>query len=261
MKKEEFVNFLKNNRAEDTLQFKYETIEDIHSSLHRINGLHIVYERNDLAKSVFLVLSGAVKLKKAFGEEYKTAYAGEFFGLESLKRMSRRRLNAVSAEPSSVLEIFIDEGFKLEPLHHPIQTSGNSLNFFDVSQDEMSLYGFERNLYLNFEMFKYKNTAVVFVNLVKATLIESNSFDDFLRKLTNGGETKIIIDLRACKTVDSTFIGTVVRSYKQVKCKNGDIILVYKKNNISSLFMITCVDKVFKTFNNLAEAFSHIGNL
>ncbi|MBZ0200811.1 MAG: STAS domain-containing protein, partial [Ignavibacteriaceae bacterium] len=87
-----------------------------------------------------------------------------------------------------------------------------------------------------FEMFKHKNTAVVFVNLVKATLIESNSFNDFLKKLISNGEKEIIIDLRACKTVDSTFIGAIVRNYKQVKCNGGNIILIYRKDNLSSLF-------------------------
>jgi len=112
----------------------------------------------------------------------------------------------------------------------------------------------------NFSTDHHEEILIVFVNLVKATLKEAKLFLEFLTNLIDNNEFKIVVDLRMCKLIDSTFLGALVKSHKHIKSINGEIVLVYNTQEASTLFMVTYMDKVFKAFTNMDEAIKHFEN-
>lgn len=59
---------------------------------------------------------------------------------------------------------------------------------------------------------------------------------------------KIVLDLKGVKWMNSTGLGCLISCLTSVKSKNGVLVLSNVAEKIESLFMITQLVKVFKTF-------------
>ena len=65
---------------------------------------------------------------------------------------------------------------------------------------------------------------------------------------------KIVLDLSKVKWVNSTGLGTLISVMTSVKNKNGDLRLAHVTEKLESLFMITQLIKVFKTYESVERA-------
>jgi anti-sigma B factor antagonist len=66
--------------------------------------------------------------------------------------------------------------------------------------------------------------------------------------------TKIVLDLSSVKWVNSSGLGTLIAAMTSVKNKGGDLRLANVTEKLESLFMITQLIKVFKTYENTDRA-------
>ncbi|MBS3946277.1 MAG: STAS domain-containing protein [Melioribacter sp.] len=107
---------------------------------------------------------------------------------------------------------------------------------------------------MEFKLEKFSDVTVIHVFLTRATLTKAVSFKDYVSDTITSGAHKIIIDLSICEYIDSTFLGAMVAMLKKVNALNGDLRLVYNKEVPSLLFVLTRMDKVFKTFTSLDDA-------
>ena len=107
---------------------------------------------------------------------------------------------------------------------------------------------------MEFKSEKFSDVTVIHVFLTRATLAKAVIFKDYVTEIVDGGSIKIIIDLSICEYIDSTFLGAMVSILKKVNSLNGDLRLVYNKEVPSLLFVLTRMDKVFKTFTALDDA-------
>ncbi|MDQ7816374.1 MAG: STAS domain-containing protein [Melioribacteraceae bacterium] len=107
---------------------------------------------------------------------------------------------------------------------------------------------------MEFKSEKFSDVTVIHVFLTRATLAKAVIFKDYVTEIVDGGSIKIIIDLSICEYIDSTFLGAMVAILKKVNSLNGDLRLVYNKEVPSLLFVLTRMDKVFKTFTALDDA-------
>jgi anti-anti-sigma factor len=107
---------------------------------------------------------------------------------------------------------------------------------------------------MEFKSEKFSDVTVIHVFLTRATLAKAVTFKDYVTEIVDGGSNKIIIDLSICEYIDSTFLGAMVAILKKVNSLNGDLRLVYNKEVPSLLFVLTRMDKVFKTFTALDDA-------
>ena len=107
---------------------------------------------------------------------------------------------------------------------------------------------------MEFKSEKFSDVTVIHVFLTRATLAKAVIFKDYVSEIVDGGSIKIIIDLSICEYIDSTFLGAMVSILKKVNSLNGDLRLVYNKEVPSLLFVLTRMDKVFKTFTALDDA-------
>lgn len=107
---------------------------------------------------------------------------------------------------------------------------------------------------MEFKEEKFSDVTVIYVFLTRATLVKAVSFKEYVSEIIDNGATKLIIDLSICEYIDSTFLGAMVAMLKKVNSLNGDLRLVYNKEVPSLLFVLTRMDKVFKTFTSLEDA-------
>lgn len=256
MTEKELISFLKDKKGFAKNLLNNYSLEGISCNLLRRNKNQSVFSDSDKPGSFLFVVSGEVMISR--GGKVEVINEKEFFGIDTLED-ERRNYNAIAVRPSIILEILINNlGIEKKPLpvkDNIIHQAANKIPQPIPVEGEIKL---NRNQDEDFSITTYADIVIVFINLVKATLSESKRLLGLLDKLIQeDNQRKIIIDLRMCTLVDSTFLGVLVKSHKSIKEKNGEIVLIYNTNDPSTLFMVTYMDKVFKTFNNMEDAIKH----
>jgi anti-sigma B factor antagonist len=68
------------------------------------------------------------------------------------------------------------------------------------------------------------------------------------------GATTVVVDLTDTTFIDSTTLGVLVGGVKRLRPDGGQLVLVCSDRNITKIFEITGLDKVFTIHATLAEA-------
>jgi anti-anti-sigma factor len=95
---------------------------------------------------------------------------------------------------------------------------------------------------------------VLTVELIRATLKESDDFKSALINDIQTGNKKFVVDLSECEFIDSTFLGSLVVALKKVTSQGGDLRLVGFKPGVQSMFELTRMHRVFETYSSKTEA-------
>jgi anti-anti-sigma factor len=110
---------------------------------------------------------------------------------------------------------------------------------------------------LNLDDFKIKiidDIAIVIVEILVATHRDAKPLWDELESKSILGWDKIIIDISNCTFVDSTFIGMIVKIYKSVSNRNGDMKLVFPEKKAMAYIHHMGITKILDCFNTLNQA-------
>ena len=107
---------------------------------------------------------------------------------------------------------------------------------------------------MDFKSDKIGDITIIHVYLTRATLAKAVKFKEFVEEIISSGATKLIVDLGICEYVDSTFLGAMISLLKKINSISGDLRLVYNKDMLSLVFLLTRMDKVFKVFPMLDKA-------
>ena len=68
------------------------------------------------------------------------------------------------------------------------------------------------------------------------------------------GESRLVVDLEAVSFLDSTALGTVVRSLREVGERGGDALIVLPRGSARRIFEITTLDRVLPVTESRAQA-------
>lgn len=95
------------------------------------------------------------------------------------------------------------------------------------------------------------------VNLIRATMLEAqeiktNLMEDII------DSNRIIVDLRTCEYIDSTFLGALVYSNRKIKEQNGFLILLLDDSYLARTFLFNEIGKIFRVHNSLNAAIDEI---
>ena len=95
------------------------------------------------------------------------------------------------------------------------------------------------------------------VNLVRATLNEAYEMKDNL--IEDGLDyKKIIVDLSSCDYIDSTFLGALIFSYRKIKERDGQIVLVIGNKGLTNSFIFREISSIFNVYNSINEAIEEL---
>ena len=83
---------------------------------------------------------------------------------------------------------------------------------------------------------------------------DTGKLRDRIYSLLEEGFSKIVLDLKGVRYVSSTGLGTFIASLTSVRNKSGDLRLANVTEKVESLFVITQLVKVFKTYDTTERA-------
>jgi anti-anti-sigma factor len=110
---------------------------------------------------------------------------------------------------------------------------------------------------MNYDEYKIKITddiAVVTVDLLVATQRDAKPLWDELESKGILEWDKVIVDLSPCTFIDSTFIGMLVRIFKAISNKNGQMKLVFPEKSAKLFFHSTGITKIVNCYDALNDA-------
>jgi anti-sigma B factor antagonist len=79
-----------------------------------------------------------------------------------------------------------------------------------------------------------------------------------LHRLVGEGAKRIVIDMTATTFIDSTTLGVLVGGVKRLRTNDGQLSLVCSDRNITKIFEITGLDRVFTIYPTREEALSKL---
>jgi anti-sigma B factor antagonist len=83
---------------------------------------------------------------------------------------------------------------------------------------------------------------------------ETTEFRDRVKGLVRDGFLKIVLDVSKIKWINSSGLGALISALATVNNSGGDLRIANVTEKIKSLFMITQLIKVFKSFESVDRA-------
>jgi hypothetical protein len=107
-----------------------------------------------------------------------------------------------------------------------------------------------------FKETKYGDVSVVSINCATTVSIHANNFKEYLNSLLTSGRKKVVVDCREAVYIDSSFIGSLVISYKNFLVNDGELKIVCSDTHghFWSFFQVTKVFSQMKSYSDLLEA-------
>ncbi|MFQ5627225.1 MAG: STAS domain-containing protein [bacterium] len=106
---------------------------------------------------------------------------------------------------------------------------------------------------MQFESKKSGNVTIVSILESRVDAKIAVDFRDSIADLINSGNHNLVVDLSEVDFVDSSGLGAIVSSLK-ILGRKGDMALSGVRPTVMSLFKLTRMDKVFRMFDDEAEA-------
>lgn len=101
---------------------------------------------------------------------------------------------------------------------------------------------------------KIEDVLVITIEEREANLSKSEQFKELVLQEISTGERKIIVSFKNVDYVDSSFLGALVAVLKSLLPLNGKLVLIAMNDDITNLFQLTRLDKIFILKENLETA-------
>jgi anti-sigma B factor antagonist len=90
-------------------------------------------------------------------------------------------------------------------------------------------------------------------------LYTAPEFKQQLLDVIGKGAKEVVVDFSDTTFIDSTTLGVLVGGVKRLRMNDGQLSLVCSDRNITKIFEITGLDRVFTIYGSRGEAVSAIG--
>ncbi|GAC1315874.1 MAG: anti-sigma factor antagonist BldG [Thermoleophilaceae bacterium] len=90
-------------------------------------------------------------------------------------------------------------------------------------------------------------------------LYTAPEFKERLVQVIEDGKKQLVVDLSKATFIDSTTLGVLVGGVKRLRPTGGSLSLVCTDPNISKIFEITGLDRVFAMYGSREEALANVG--
>jgi len=93
----------------------------------------------------------------------------------------------------------------------------------------------------------------------RVTLTEGTpEVDDALQRLVQQGHVRIVLDLEGVPYIDSTALGSLLRTHATVSRRGGAMKLLNVKGHVRELLELTRLLNVFEAFDSEADAIASV---
>ncbi len=98
------------------------------------------------------------------------------------------------------------------------------------------------------------NVLIEKVNFIRATIKEATVFRDRIYDSIAMKQYKIIIDLRRCEFIDSTFLGALVMILKRITDKGGELKIIAPSSDAFEIMNTMGLYRVFNIYSSEEQA-------
>lgn len=236
----------------------------IQSQLTNLHGEQINFEKDmsifnagDTSDAFYLVINGTVELihRLDTGNSFaKAVNKNEFFGLDDFIKKSKRTNQALAKEDSEIIKITLPVP---EKDHFNSKTKSKSI----FQERQVTTVTSLSNLQNLVNVNNINDVKVISFYGQRANLGNALFFKNILLELIEKGNHKLIVDLSACKIIDSTFLGSLIAVLKRISITGGRLCLICCADICSWLFVMTKMDKVFEIYQSIDEAVNSFNQL
>lgn len=115
---------------------------------------------------------------------------------------------------------------------------------------------------VNFELADHEVDEVTHVIELagEVDLYTAPEFKERLVGLIEGGKRRLVVDLTRTTFIDSTTLGVLVGGVKRLRPLGGALALVCRDPNITKIFEITGLDRVFPIYATRSEALAGVSS-
>ena len=106
----------------------------------------------------------------------------------------------------------------------------------------------------DFDRIILKDVVIEIVNLTRATIKEALEFKEILNLDLARNFKKIVIDIRQCEFIDSTFLGVIVFIKKSVQELGGDVRIVKSHSNVRTIMEKVGTYRFFSIYDSIESA-------
>jgi anti-sigma B factor antagonist len=93
----------------------------------------------------------------------------------------------------------------------------------------------------------------VILDIKEASLENGAGFKTEVIQLFDQYKRSIAIDMSQVEYIDSSFLGAIVSAFKHLITFKAEVVLVGLSKDITNLFALTRLDKVFKIYNTFDD--------
>ena len=104
------------------------------------------------------------------------------------------------------------------------------------------------------------NDAYVIALTGEVDLYTAPEFKQQLLEVIAQGASNVIVDFSNTTFIDSTTLGVLVGGVKRLRTNDGQLSLVCSDRNITKIFEITGLDRVFTIYSTRDEALEQLGS-
>ena len=227
-------------------------LSELHANRVSIQRDEILYNQNDSPDGFYLVRRGVIRLIHQINPEnsYSTLIKQDgCFGIDEIVNPGFRLCTAIAEEDAILFRFSANLSQKNETessAYIPV-----SLSKADLSSSKLPIQDLVRVEELN-------SAKIVHFCGSRGNLSNALKFKNYLFDLIEQKTNTLVIDLVACRLIDSTFLGTLIAALKNISSRNGRLILVCNSDVCSWLFYMTKMDKVFEVYTTLDDAIASI---
>ena len=106
----------------------------------------------------------------------------------------------------------------------------------------------------DFDRIILKDVVIEIVNLTRATCKEALDFKELLSMELERNFKKIVIDIRQCEFIDSSFLGAMVFIKKELFEIGGDLRIVKSHSNIRTIMEKVGTNRFFSIYDSIESA-------
>jgi anti-sigma B factor antagonist len=83
---------------------------------------------------------------------------------------------------------------------------------------------------------------------------ENAKFHDAVKAYLDQGKKNFVVDLGNVDWMNSPGLGVLITAFTSVKNAGGELVIARPTKKVKSLFVITQLENIFKTFDDMDEA-------
>jgi anti-sigma B factor antagonist len=91
-------------------------------------------------------------------------------------------------------------------------------------------------------------------------LYTAPEFKERMAEIIDEGKSRVVVDLSQATFIDSTTLGVLVGGVKRLRPTGGSLALVCTDENITKIFEITGLDRVFPIHVSREDALAEVGS-